>query len=101
MARHFRDNELIESACRHVISEFGLENVEPSFRMESSALQRAHDAIHEFALLAALLAPSATGAHPSWKWQSKSAFFLYHLARLYRPHFASLHVNRENLTNPV
>ncbi len=79
MARHFRDNELIESACRHVMSEFGLENVEPSFRMESSALQRAHDAIHEFALLAALLAPSATGAHPSWKWQSKSAFFLYHL----------------------
>lgn len=78
MARQSRDNELIESACRHVISEFGLESVEPSFRMESSALQRAHDTIHEFALLAALLAPSATGAHPSWKWQSKSAFLVYH-----------------------
>jgi len=78
VARQSQDNELIESACRHVISEFGLENAEPSFRMESSALQRAHDTIHEFALLAALLAPSATGAHPSWKWQSKSAFLVYH-----------------------
>jgi len=29
------------------------------------------------------------------------AFGFRDLARLYRPHFASLHVNRENLTNPV
>lgn len=78
MARQSRNNEVIDSACRHVMSEFGLENVEPSFRMESSALQRAHDAIHEFVLLAALLVPSATGAHPSWDWQTKSAFLVYH-----------------------
>jgi len=77
-AGQLRENELIESACRHVMSEFGLENVEQSFRMDCSPLQRAHDAIHEFALLAALLAPSTVGAHPSWKWQSKSAFLIYH-----------------------
>jgi len=76
-ARHFRDNELIESACRHVMSEFGLENVEQSFKIESSTLQRAHNAIHEFMLLAPLLTPSPTEAQPSWNWHSRSAFLLY------------------------
>jgi hypothetical protein len=71
-----KEREPTDSAFRHVLSEFGLENVELSLRMESSVLHRAHDAIHEFMLLAALLAPSETGERPSWDWQSKSAFLL-------------------------
>lgn len=67
----------IESAYGHTISEFGLENVKLSLREELPNLQRAHDAIHEFTYLAALLSPSSTGKEPSWDWHSKSAFLIY------------------------
>jgi len=72
-----RQQELLESAYNHTISEFGLENVKPSLREKLSDLQRAHDGIHEFMHLAALLAPSSAGKEPNWDWHSKSAFLLY------------------------
>lgn len=78
MTRQSRDNDLIETACRHMMGEFGLENMEPSFGMDPLALQRAHDAIHEFVFLAPLLSPPATEARAKWDWQTKSAFLLYH-----------------------
>lgn len=78
--------ELLELAYSHTLSEFGLENVKLSLALELSNLQRTHDAIHEFMLLAALLAPSSTGKEPDWDWHSKSAFLIYHWEVFHHAH---------------
>ena len=75
--------ELLESACLHVESEFGLENVRPSLRTEFQNLRRAHDAVHEFMFLAPLLIPSATGNEFGWQ---KSAFLIYHWEAFHHAH---------------
>lgn len=68
--------ELIGSAYYHIDKELGLENVKPSLRIEYENLQKAHDSIHEFMLLAPLLFPSQRNEKISWR--RKSAFFVYH-----------------------
>jgi hypothetical protein len=76
MSQESEFEELLESAYHHTINEFGLENVKPSFRVQFEKLQRAHDAIHGFMLLAPLLVPSQ--ACDGVGWQKKSAFLVYH-----------------------
>jgi hypothetical protein len=64
--------ELVQFAYRHTLGELGLENIKPSFRLEFESLQKAHDAINEFMLLAPLLFPSQANA----EFHRKSAFLL-------------------------
>jgi hypothetical protein len=66
--------ELLESAYYHTISEFGAENINPSFKLEFEGLQKAHDAIHEYMLFAPLLVPSKVDVNG---WHRKSAFLIY------------------------
>lgn len=74
--------ELLESACRHMAGEFGLENVKPSLATEFESLRKAHDAIHEFMSLAPLLVPSSSGSG----WHEKSAFLMYHWEAFHHAH---------------
>jgi hypothetical protein len=64
--------ELVQSAYRHTLGELGLENIKPSLKLEFESLQKAHDAIHEFMLLAPLLFPSQADE----EFHRKSAFLL-------------------------
>lgn len=66
----------IESAIQHIVDEARLQQMETSLRAEFDILQKAHDAIHEFVLLAPLCFPTETTHEVSW--QSKSAFLVYH-----------------------
>lgn len=66
----------VESAVQHIFEESGFHHVESSLRTEFDPLQRAHDVIHEFMLLAPLCFP-ADNAHEV-SWQNKSAFLIYH-----------------------
>lgn len=74
----------IESAYCHTIEELGLENVKPSLRIEFGNLQKAHDAIHEFMLLASLLFPSQ--ANEKISWHMKSAFLVCHWEAFHHAH---------------
>jgi len=75
--------ELVESAYRHTVRELGLENVKPSLRLEFESLQTAHDAIHEFMLLAPLFFPSQANE----ELHRKSAFLLpYQWAAFHHAH---------------
>ncbi len=65
----------ITSAYQHLCAELGLQNIEASLQAEFDLLQKAHDAIHEFMLLAPLCFPACIASEISW--QSKSAFLLY------------------------
>jgi len=76
--------ELVESAYRHTVRELGLENVKPSLRLEFESLQTAHDAIHEFMLLASQLFPSKGNKEISW--HRKSAFFTFHWEGFHHAH---------------
>jgi hypothetical protein len=84
MSQESKFEELLESAYHHTINEFGLENVKPSFQAEFEKLQKAHDAIHEFMLLALLLVPSQ--ARNGIGWQKKSAFLVYHWEAFHLAH---------------
>jgi hypothetical protein len=75
-SREYEFEELLESAYRHTIEELGLDNIEPSFRAEFENLQKAHDAIHEYMLIAPTLFPSQADAETDW--HRKSAFFTNH-----------------------
>jgi hypothetical protein len=75
---------LLELAYRHTISEYGFENVKPSFALETERLHKAHDAVHEFMLLAPLLVPSQVG--DGTEWQRKSAFFIYQWEAFHHAH---------------
>jgi hypothetical protein len=74
--REHEFEELLESAYRHTIEELGSDNIKPSFRAEFENLQKAHDAIHEYMLIAPMLFPSQAGAETDW--HRKSAFFTNH-----------------------
>ncbi len=76
--------EIIGSAYYHIDKEIGLESVKPSLRIEYKNLQKAHDSIHEFMLLASLLLPSQTKKKISW--HRKSAFFVYHWEAFHHAH---------------
>ena len=76
--------DLIEFAYRHTIEELGLDNVKPSLRIEFGNLQKAHDAIHEFMLIAPLLFPSQENKEISW--HRKSAFLVYHWEAFHHAH---------------
>ena len=76
--------ELVESAYRHTIGELGLEKVKPSLRLEFECLQKAHDAIHEFMLLASQLFPLKQTSKISWR--RKSAFFTFHWEAFHHAH---------------
>ena len=80
----YEREELVKSAYRHTISELGLENVKPSLRLEYENLQIAHDAIHDFMLLTALLFPRQADKQVSW--HSKSAFLIYHWEAFHHAH---------------
>lgn len=67
--------DIVKSAYQHTVSELGLENVKPSLRLEFKTLEKAHDAIHEFIYLQALLMPPQ--AREQGKWYGKSAFIIY------------------------
>ena len=66
----------IESAIQHTSNESGFYHVEPSLRAEFDILQKAHDSIHEFMLLAPLC--FSTDATHEVSWENKSAFLIYH-----------------------
>ena len=76
--------EQIESAFRHILDEAGFHHVEPSLRAEFDILQKAHDAIHEFMLLAPLCFPTEDAHEISW--ENKSAFLLYHWEVFHHAH---------------
>lgn len=66
----------IESALKHIHDESGLYHIEPSLKAEFDALQKAHDAIHEFMYIAPLCFP--TDDKHEVGWEKKTAFLLYH-----------------------
>lgn len=68
--------ECIELAYNHLSKETGLENVKPSLKEKFEPLQKAHDSIHQFMLMAPRLFPFKT--YKKVTWQSKSAFLTYH-----------------------
>ena len=72
---------LLESAYSHAQSEFRLEYVKPSLKVEFQNLQKAHDAVHECMLLAPLLVPSIENG-----WHRKSAFLIYHWEAFHHAH---------------
>ncbi len=74
----------IESAFRHTLDEAGSHHVEPSLRAEFDLLQKAHDAIHEFMLLAPLCFPTEDAHEISW--ENKSAFLVYHWEVFHHAH---------------
>lgn len=74
--REHEFEELLESAYRHTIEELGSDNIKPSLRAEFENLQKAHDAIHEYMLIAPMLFPSQADAETDW--HRKSAFFTNH-----------------------
>jgi len=76
--------EVIGSAYYHIDKELRLENVKPSLRIGYENLQKAHDSIHEFMLLASLLFPSQRNEKISWR--RKSAFFVYHWEAFHHAH---------------
>ena len=82
--RKFAREELIKSAYRHTISELVSGNVKPSLRLDFENLQKAHDAIHEFMLLAALLFPRQ--ANGEFSWHRRSAFLTYHWEAFHHAH---------------
>ncbi|OQB05026.1 MAG: hypothetical protein BWY21_02066 [Parcubacteria group bacterium ADurb.Bin216] len=65
---------LILDAYSHLHEEIGLDNIKYSLEIEVDGIQKAHDAIHEFLLIAPLLFPD----DESISWHSKSAFLVYH-----------------------
>ncbi len=77
----------IESALKHIHDESGLHHIESSLKTEFDALQKAHDAIHEFMYIAPLCFP--TDDKHEIGWQSKSAFLLYHLEIFNHAHRSS------------
>jgi len=82
--RGYEFEELVKSAYRYTIQEVGLDKVKPSLRLEFERLQKAHNAIHEFMLLAPLLFPCEPCKQISW--QSKSAFFILHWEAFHHAH---------------
>lgn len=76
--------ELLESACLHTMSELGLEHIRPSLMMEFQHLQKAHDAIHEFMLLAPLLIVPPPSNETAW--HRKSAFLVYQWETFHHAH---------------
>jgi len=80
----FESEELLASAYRHMVKEFGLGNVRRSLKREFENLRKAHDAIHEFMLLASLLVPSQKRQETCW--HRKSAFLVYHWEAFYHAH---------------
>ena len=77
-------DELLESAYRHTIEEVGFENVKPSLRIDFESLQKAHDAIHEFMLLAPKLFPSQVPKEIGW--HRRSAFLTYQWEAFHHAH---------------
>ncbi len=65
----------IKSAIEHTIEESGFHHIDESFEMEFDVLQKSHDAIHEFMLLAPYCFPDSNEV----SWEKYSAFLLYHL----------------------
>jgi hypothetical protein len=82
--REHEFEELLESAYRHTIEELGLDNIKPSFRAEFENLQKAHDAIHEYMLIAPMLFPSQADAETDW--HRKSAFLTYQWEAFHHAH---------------
>lgn len=76
--------ELLDSFYRHIESEIGLEHIKTSLTPEISHLQKAHDAIHEFILLAPLL--SAHSSSTETDWLRKSAFLVYQWEAFHHAH---------------
>lgn len=74
----------IESAIQHIVDEAGVQQMGTSLRAEFDILQKAHDAIHEFKLLAPLCFPAEATHEVSW--QSKSAFLVYHWEVFHHAH---------------
>lgn len=64
----------IKKAYSHIIREIRLENLKDSLGVRYDKIQKTHDAIHEFMLLAPTMFPFPRGA----SWHTKSAFLLYH-----------------------
>lgn len=67
-------DELVDSAYEHIIGEIGLDQLRESLHVNPSRLQKAHDSIHEFMLLARLCAPPEEKGVP---WPRHSTFLLY------------------------
>ncbi len=65
---------LISQAYSHLHEEIGLDNIKYSLEIEFDGIQKAHDAIHEFMMIARLLFPD----DDSISWHRKSAFLVYH-----------------------
>ena len=56
----------IESAIQHIVDEAGFQQMETSLRAEFDILQKTHDAVHEFMLLAPLCFPTEATHEVSW-----------------------------------
>lgn len=68
---------MIESAYDYIAQELGFEKIRTSLGAEFDLLVKAHDAIHEYILLASLFFPD--GDTQKSDWDRKSAFlFVYH-----------------------
>jgi hypothetical protein len=77
-------DEPVESAYSHTVLELGFENVKPSLRADFKNLEKAHDAIHEFMLLAPKLFPSHVAKEIGW--HRRSAFLIYQWEAFHHAH---------------
>jgi hypothetical protein len=84
ISRESQSDELIESAYSHTVDELGFENVKPSLRIDFENLEKAHDAIHEFRLLATKLFPSQVTKEIGW--HRRSAFLIYQWEAFHHAH---------------
>lgn len=77
------DKKKFKRAFEHTFEELGVSNIVISICKEGfEKLQRAHDSIHEFILLAPLCLPSGEKV----SWHSKSAFLMYQFEAFYSAH---------------
>ena len=64
----------LDKAYSHTTEELQLDNLKESLKVKFDEVQKSHDAIHEFMLLAPKMFP-----HKGVSWHTRSAFLLYHL----------------------
>ncbi len=77
----------IESVLEHIKGETGFDYIASSLKTEAEILQKAHDAIHEYAYLATLCFPNDES---EVIWKNKSAFLVYHWEIFQHAHRSSL-----------
>jgi len=68
----------IEKAISHIVNEVMLDNIKVSLEEMYDNIQKSHDAIHMFLLIAPEMFPTPSPHRKYETWQTRSAFLTYH-----------------------